>query len=250
MAKTPDAIHITIVTKQPLREKNGLSRLLDALEEDDYWLPTHWGPDERATEPYDRGLMVAEVEKFEHDYYIPGVHRRKPPRYKSYFSAKSSGYNYLKVLFESTIRRKDIHPIFEFGNALADQLQPEFGFVHPIWRLGSVSQDYSASGIIQFKDLEKYGPNALCARTWLGAYIVDLIGIETLESTGLPIVKTFWGGVQIDLVEDPWKSEFDMLRTSQVNVMQKLEKCGVFGSYRPKGNIAGSKWTPIQNNEV
>jgi len=97
-----------------------------------------------------------------------GLHRRQPPCYKAFFSARSQGLN--NVNKEFGFARMPL--IFALGDALAVALEAELGLVHPVW-LGS-GQEYGASGIINPDELQKYGLNPLCVRTWYGPHLVQL----------------------------------------------------------------------------
>jgi hypothetical protein len=240
----PDRVEITVITKSSLRSRAGLEHLLNAFESLNEFTPTHWGLDERARNPYDRNELVATVSAFKNDFYMPGLHRRQTPRYEAYFSARNQGLNYVKVEFGSSLRQKDLPHVFSLGDALAANLEAEFGFVHPVWLEGS--EEYCASGIITADELQKYGPTPVCARTWFGPHLVLLIGHERLSSSGAVIQNTPWGGIQLDLVQHPWESDVEKLSSRQLEVMKHLQPSGVFGDYTKVLEYKpGSNWKPI-----
>ena len=242
----PDTIVLTMITRRPLKTAEGLGRLLDAMESVPECAPTHWGPDERARNPYDRTEMADAVTGYPSEFFIPGFRRNKPVRYQGYFSAKNKGLKDVKLDFGTSLRKKNLPQIFSLGAALAEGLEPEVGFVHPIWRLGEASQHYSASGILKSSDLQACGPKPICARTWYGRHIVDLIGRDRIDRAGIPVMETSWGGVMLDLIESPWDSDFPVISEKQAAVMSVLEASNVFGDYSDTFNCRpNSNWMPI-----
>jgi len=101
----PDRVEIIVFTKSSLRSPVGLEHLLNAFESVKEFTPTHWGVDERARNPYDRNEVLTTVSAFKSDFHMPGLHRRQPPRYKAFFSARNQGLNYVNVEFGSFARR-------------------------------------------------------------------------------------------------------------------------------------------------
>src|SRR4051812_37839493 len=98
-----DRTLVVIFTKTALRSETGLERLLDAFDSVEEFTPTHWGQDERARDPYDRAQLIKEVSSLKSEFGMPGLQRRRPPRYKAYFSAKNSGLKVVKVEFNSPL---------------------------------------------------------------------------------------------------------------------------------------------------
>lgn len=239
------------MTQLSLRTRKGVSLLLDAFESVTDLRPTHWGPDERARNAYERDEMISAVSGFSHDFRVPGLRRTKPPRYKAYFSANNEGLNDITVEFGPSLHSRDLKLFFLLGNALAERVAPEYGFVHLIWRLGDRSQEYNASGILSAGELQACGPKAPPSRTWYGPYFVRLIGRERLCTCGADIQETSWGGIQLDLVRDPWESDFDRLHAQQMSVMNNLQPSGIFGDYtKPLKCAPGPRWIPIKESEI
>ncbi|MBE9127621.1 MULTISPECIES: hypothetical protein [unclassified Coleofasciculus] len=240
----PDRVEIVVITKSSLRSSPGLEHLVNAFESVKEFVPTHWGVDERARNPYDRNEVLTTVSDFKTDFYMPGLHRGQSPRYKAYFSARNQGLNYVNVEFGSSLRQKDLPRVFALGDALAAELEAEFGLVHPVWLEGS--QEYCASGKINADELQKYGLNPVCARTWFGSHLVQLIGRERLSNSGAIIQDTPWGGIQLDLVQQPWESDVETLSSRQHEVMKHLQPSGVFGDYTTiLAYKPGANWIPI-----
>ncbi|NOK62649.1 MAG: hypothetical protein GFH27_549293n105 [Chloroflexi bacterium AL-W] len=242
----PDAICITMITSTNLRNTVGVTHILNAFEKHPKTVPTHWGTDERARQPYNREEMISIVSDFPNDTNVPGLHRRKSPRYQAYFTAKQHDINNLKIEYRSAIDEPNLPVLFALGNALAEHLHPVFGFVHSIWDLGEQSQKYSEAGITNVRDFQEYGPQAPCTRTWFGPHLVDLIGREVLLGCDAPTTETAWGGIQLDLIDTPWEADFATLQQRQQQILQQLLPSGVFGDYsQPFEYQPGPRWVPV-----
>jgi hypothetical protein len=242
----PDSIRIIMLTPVPLGTAEGIQALLKAFEHDTAFTPTHWGPDERARNPYARDEVITHVTQQASFVAMPGLHRRTNPRYEAYFSVRRNGINEVVVEFKRGLTAKHLPAIFALGDALAGQLRPEFGMVHSVWQLGETSQQYSAVGVLTAQEFQRYGPDGLGARTWLGAHLAALIGRERLNSCSAPVQDTDWGGVRIDLVDQPWTADFPSLHAQQQHLQQCLAPSGAFGDYTQSFKYQpGPQWTPV-----
>jgi|GEM_PF-2801250 hypothetical protein len=239
----PDQVKITIITKYCLRCHAALERLVDAVESIKAFIPTHWGLDERAPNLYNRDELIATVSILKSDFYLPSLQRKNPPRYKAYFSSASKSLNYVTIEFGASLSKKDYKHVFALGNAMAEKLEAEFGIVHPVWFEGS--QEYCASGQITASEFLDYGLTPVCARTWFSSHLVNLISRESLSNSGAIIQDTSWGGLQLDLVQNPWESDVETLSCKQLSVMNYLKPSGVFGDYREVDYKPGVNWKPI-----
>lgn len=242
----PDALSITLFTARSLHGEPGLAALLDALGRDPGLLPTHWGPDSRTRDPFDRDRMIAEVTAYQSEFYVPVLRRRKAPAYEAFFSAKSSGLNYIELQVKGPVKDADTPRFFALADALAQALTPELAFVHPIWDRGEESQLYSASGVLSLKELQEFGLNPVCARTWYSPRLAGEIGRERLVQAGLSIENTAGGGVRVDLVPDPSQSDFEMLHRRQTEAMAALAPSGLYADYtRFNDFVPGPRWVPF-----
>lgn len=239
----PDQVEITVITKNSLRCHTALEQLLNAFESIKGFIPTHWGLDERASNPYNRYELIASVSTLKSDFYLPSLQRKQSPRYKAYFSAAFEGLNYVNVEFDTSLSKKYLSYVFALGDAIATNLEAEFGFVHPVWFDGS--QEYCASGQITASELQNYGPTPVCARTWFGSHLVKLIGRENLLNSGAIIQDTSWSGIQLDLVQHPWESDLETLSSQQLSVMKYLKRFGIFGDYTQLEYKPGVNWQPV-----
>jgi len=228
-----------------MKTRQGVELLLTALGPD--YVPTHWGLDERAPNPFDVEAVVAGVLGLPTSVAMPALHRRKSPRYQAYFTAKNQGLTGVKLEFSSMTSVLALRRVFELGARLASALKPHFGFVHPIWRLGDRSQTYSAIGILSVTEYAKFGPKGLCARTWIGPLLLDRITTALLRGSGAFVVQESWGGAHVDLVEEPWSAGFERLAQAQTRSMQHLVPAGVWSDHSvPYDPKPGPRWTALE----
>lgn len=229
--------HFPLDTSQP----GEFQRVLQSLEAEPLLVPTHAGYDERKREPYDRDAVLG---------MVPGkrggliLWRTKAPKYsKGYVSAQKIGANWAKVELSSPSDRH-LEGLFESWTRLCDQWHPQFGFVHSLWALGDESQPYNQGHKTAIRTVREHGLASLHARTWFGPDLVLLMGKERLLS--LPNTRsTAWGGVQLDLVEKPWESDFETLYKHQQERLQVIRSWGFVGDYsRFNQPVAGPNWTP------
>jgi hypothetical protein len=103
-----------------------------------------------------------------------------------------------------------------------------------------------AASVITPDELQAYGPLGLCTRTWLGAHLFGLIGRVSLEQAGAIVSDESWGGVRVDVIEQPWEHEPAELIVPYQRVMKSLRTGGVFGDYARIDHYAhGTKWKPV-----
>jgi hypothetical protein len=245
----PDRVKLGIFTWRNLREKANFELLLNAFENLNDLVPTHWALEDSEDpktkfSPYDHDVLLAEVGSLYDDEDLPVLHRRENPKYQAYLLADDERLNRISIEFSSSVRAVDLPQIFTLGTNLATNLDAELAFVHPIWN-GS-GREYSAPSVIKVPELQSYGLYSVYVRTWFGPYLANLIGRERLYDCGGYAQDTKWGGIQLDLVENPWQADVEVLSNTQTKVKQNLDSSGVFGDYTKVLEYkAGKNWTPI-----
>jgi hypothetical protein len=216
-----------------------VSALLDALGSD--FTPTHWGENERCRLAFDREKMIATIGAYPPDHYIPGVARRRPFAYAGWFVTDAGTMQKVYLEFGPPPDPAALQTVFDLGERLARHLTPLFGTVHPVW-LGK-GQDYNAASVLCDKELRQFGPGSLCARTWFGPHLIDLIGRERLAGAVHSLVELPGGCVQADLLSDPWAHDIGTLEPARVRGMAALAEAEVFGDYSVfRKYKAGVRW--------
>lgn len=236
-------LEILIITAANLREAGGLNRLIAAFEANQQTVPTNWGADERAREAYNRATLVERISSWTHNSGTPGLKRRTAPQYRAYFSADPSRLNYVNLEGAKNNSQSASQQLFGLGDALALQLEAVFGVVNLV--ADASPRITLAASRISARDLQRNGPGAVGARTWLGPHIVNLVGRNTLSAAGLEFVETSWGGVQFDLLPEPLLADVDALVARQQALMEALRPTGIFGDYSASDYEPGSNWIPV-----
>jgi hypothetical protein len=246
---TMDKLLIVMLTKLPLGKEEALASLLRAFEQRDAFIPTNWGKDEKARLAYDHDEFVRAAPSFSEHTYAGIARVKKKPSYRGYFRTGKSNLNVLHVDYSvGSLREKDPAEIYSWGDLLAETLQIEFGIVHQIGDYDAITDFYGASGNIDTSYLQGFGLKAVCARTWFGPYLSNLIGNDLFRECNVPTEKTSWGGTRLDLIESPWQADDKTLLDRQSQVLSVLKKAGIFGDF--SGGLQsrfkrGDRWAPI-----
>jgi hypothetical protein len=238
-----------MLTKLPLGKKEVLCALLDVFEQNAMFAPTNWGKDERARLKYSREEFLSATEIFTEQHYAGISRTKKKPGYRGYFRTGKYGLSKLDIDFAAkSLAEKHLVEAYSWSMVLADTLQTEFGVVHQIRDYKAITNFYGGSGHIDKDYLQGYGLDAVCARTWFGPHVSSLIGDDLFNECNVPITKTSWGGIRLDLIESPWLADDKALMERQDRVMPVLKKSGVFADF--SGGIQcrfkkGERWIPI-----
>jgi hypothetical protein len=221
-----------------------LARVLTALEGEPLVVPTHVSADERKRLPYERTTAVEQAKSTALGWL--NLWRTKVPKYSDgYLSGNQQSHNKLGVDYQAGLEEDRVSGLFDAWTRLANVLHPEFGFVHPLWKLGTPeSNQYSRGVRLKVHEFRDTGIYTVHARTWFGPDVVKIIGPDRL--LGLPHAKeTEWGGVQLDLVESPASASLDTLYPRQREVRQALDEWGVLGDYSNGLKLKpGRNWVP------
>jgi hypothetical protein len=133
--------------------------------------------------------------------------------------------------------------LFATWTRIAEATHTEFGLIHCLIK-NEHSQAYNYGFGVNYRDVRDCGFLKFHARTWLGADLTSFIGRKRLLD--LPHTReTSWGGVQLDLVPEPWLADFDTLYRRQQEVMAIFDSWGLLGNYtNVSQTLPGPKWTP------
>lgn len=229
----PDKVIVEIFQQSPFGSVEKMSQYLDTLHSSLNFIPTHWAKNER---PSDKRKYVRDEVLFYGedigDYGLVHLYRQQPPVYTLYFeSNKRFKPSVLRLSFEEA---KDFSidmtkEIFEISSTFAHQLEAIFGYVWLAWY--GDEEKYMPIKSVRSGELARYGPNPVHARTWLGFHLIKLIGRDILSQCNETIRDTEWGGVEMDLMPEPWSAALDELVNRQREVMECLQETEVFGDY-------------------
>jgi hypothetical protein len=239
-------VRFTLMTMQPLDDAAVNGALLDAFEPD--FRPTHANADEDARDEYQRDAFLAAIvaarQKLGGEFHTCAVARKKAPKYAGHFWSRGTTMpSYLSLTFDE-VAPPQVAPILALGDRLAAVLRVDYGTAHLTFP--EATPLYNGSGGTLPKDLPKFGPRPLGARTWLAPHIVGLIGRDRLDASGVHATSTPWGALRIDLLDDLARQPMAALQAKQSEVMASLADTGVFAIYQP-GTVMkkAPNWKPL-----
>jgi hypothetical protein len=196
-----------------MRSERWVRRLLGVFEEFPAFAPTHWSPtDQRSMPPYVGEEAARGVVGDEFSMAQAVFERAREPKYDGFLFASNEELSTVKLKFDSVAKAQTYEALYAFGSRLARRVEPEFGVLHPVWKLGKKSQAYSGSGLNRAQDVQEYGLSSFCARTWLGKRLSGLLG-DVAEEAGLNPTALTKRVLEIDLLESPWLADFETMST-------------------------------------
>jgi hypothetical protein len=176
-----------------------------------------------------------------------GAHlwRSKAPKYATaYVSANNVTHNNLSFEHTSGLNAALLEQLFAAWTRVASNLRVELGHLHLLIKRGATSEEYNYGAFGNLKQIRAYGLRSLAARNWFGPDLTGIIGRDRLLS--LPhATATAWGGVQLDLVRDPWTADFEALVAEQARLISIFNSWGFMGNYGGVvDKLPGPSWTP------
>jgi len=144
------------------------------------------------------------------------------------------------MLFTKAPGGADAETPFTLGDALADALRAEYGVVHRTFP--DVADSYNDAANSHPDRIDEYGLSRVADRTYFGKTVVDLFGKDVLQ--GVAVTRpNGWGGLTMDLVDEPWRAAAADLVEAQSQVMKQLEPSGLFARREGvSGMVAGPRW--------
>jgi hypothetical protein len=249
MMSKPDRLYLGIYTWSSLIEPANVEAWLSAFESHDGLKPTHWYADDdpedegfSGYQPYSRDALIQEVSSLKGLSDPPSLCRREIPQYTALLRNTHLNFKSISVDFDKKIRAKDIPEICTWAGSLVSNVNVEVAFLEPAW--DNIDYDYEYTTGTLAENLYNYGLRNIAARTWLGAYLVGLIGRERLHNCGGYAQDIEAGGVMLDLVKDPLQTDAQTLTDAQKEVKENLESTGVFGNHTGVRKL-GANWAPF-----
>ncbi|MGO4531471.1 hypothetical protein AB4Z30_20525 [Paenibacillus sp. 2TAF8] len=257
----PNLFNILMYPTVKLREKHILNCLLDSFEYDDKFTPTTWGNSEIIRVGYNRQEIIER--SFNDLSQISEVHlqRDKMVKYSGYFELDSNLRSFLKFSFDKSMNRKHWRDVFELSDQLAETVKPRYGITHISWPAVTPWQTEKEK-IHKWMNLSSYpvpvkffpnGPLGIGMRTYLSGDILEMFGRDVLVKCPAVIKDLSWGGIQIDLVENPWESDLEQLLERWMEVMEYLNKLEVIAVPNFEDNMGvtfnpNNKWKDYLRN--
>ncbi|MCM3004565.1 hypothetical protein [Priestia koreensis] len=213
------------------KEEETLRRLLDVLESHESFKPTHWGNSETIKVEYNREELIQKVieEGNVSEIYL---HRNKSVSYTFNVKVNSSPRSFLDMDFSKSIPEKLWANFFTLSDQLAEIAKPRFGLAHPFWpaahpwntereRVHKWMNICAQPVPVRFLS---NGPLGLGMRTYIGSEILDLVDAKSMQEIPAFLSTLEWGGIKIDLVEDPLDVNLDTLLDRWLEAMNHLKR--------------------------
>lgn len=220
-----------------LHNESVLTRLLEALERFDAFMPTHWGHDELTRLNYDPKELIEQALSKQRPRSEIHLHRTKAAQYSGYFDLHLSFRAYLHIKFTSVPRA--LWPqFFELSDGIANVVQPRFGIAHMFWpstipwqnerqRLHRWMNFAAQTAPVNFGPK---GPLGLGNRTYMNGEMIELFGKEAIQSAPVIRKELDWNGVRLDIADPLWEAAPEELLDSWLQAMEHLRSTEVIAA--------------------
>ena len=209
--------------------------VIDALLAQPNFTPEVWSTKERGGLPFDYEKAV-NYRTGAPDGLTLFLRRKKAIQYDlSMFLHKQPA---LIMNYEPVPDAKHWPALYALAEGFANAYQPDLLWVKPVFEREFDADDarsrtlarISQAGTVAPIAYRKKGIGGLGFRTVLGPLLIQQIGMDRL-TTLPPLIVTKplpWGGVLIDLLQNPWTHSLDELSDAWDACMQHLEPSGFF----------------------
>ncbi|MCG7376056.1 hypothetical protein MH215_03570 [Paenibacillus sp. ACRSA] len=228
-----------------------LNRVLDVFETSEYFMPTLWGNSEKSKYQYDRGTLINEVSS---DQMLSEIYLRRnnSNKFEGRFSTELSPRSFLNFKFDSKITPSQWSDIFDLSDKLAEIIKPSYGVAHVFWPIPEkmdieykktfLLMDYCAQPTPV--DFVQSGPAGVAMRTYFSGKVKDLFGDYFIQNIPAKVTKTVWGGIRIDLDDEPWKTDISQVLYNFKEVMGYLEQKSILAIPEYDEQLRGITFSP------
>ncbi|UNL83222.1 hypothetical protein [Priestia koreensis] len=230
----PNYFSISMYPTVAFNEEELLGRLLDVFESNEKFAPTHWGNSETVRVEYNREEIL---EKVISEGRVSEVHlyRDKSVNYRGSFQVRSGHGSFLDLEFQKSIAKKMWPDFFKLADQIAEIAKPSFGTAQMSWpvphpwntereRLQKWMNISSLPIPVRFRP---NGPLGVGARTYFSGHILEMFDRDFLLNAPAVVSELEWGGVCMDLLQDPLEADRDTWLDRWLDVMNYLEPAQV-----------------------
>ena len=230
----PDFFSITMYPTVSFNEEEVLGRLLDVFESNEKFAPTHWGNSEMVRVEYNRQEILEKVVS-EHKVSEVYLYRDKSVNYSGSFEVNWSHRSFLKFEFHESIPKKLWPAFFELSDQIAEIAKPSYGVTQIFWPL-SYPWNTERERLQMWMEISSQpipvrflpnGPLGVGARTYFSGHILEMFDKELLQNSPAVVSELDWGGLCIDILNNPLESDSDTLLDNWLQVMKYLEPAQV-----------------------
>jgi hypothetical protein len=203
--------------------------LLQALEADPAFAPSHWGPGERVRKPYSAEEVLAAADAAGSRSLTIFLQHDKVIRYSG--EVDFGRLPYMSFEFHKSFPAKRWPNLLDLTDRLAAAVKPRIGILH-IFRLSTQPWVTEADRLGRWMSFaafpipvwfRSYGPLGVGMRTYFGQDIREMFGRDLLLASPAAAKALDWGGVRIDLAADLWDIDPIELVERWKTVMDHLE---------------------------
>lgn len=233
---TPNLFSTIMYPSLSIDNEEILGNLLDVFESNDKFAPTHWGNSEQVKVEYNRNEIIEKVsERRISEVYL---HRNKTVKYTGSFKVHMSPRSFLDLEVHKSMPKKLWPAFFELSDKIAEIVKPSFGVTHIFWPpTYPWNNDNDRNHIwmnlcsypVPVKFLQN-GPLGVGTRTYFSNYILEMFGRDLLKKAPAIISEFNWGGMSIDVVENPWDADISELLDNWLKVMNYLKSSNVIAT--------------------
>lgn len=220
----------------PFDTSRKMDQLLDFLESETQYAPKYYGFNERKRLPYDR--HAAATAQGNVDLLL---WRQRGIQYFGSISRFPFSVNRLIFRTTNISSGGDMENIYAIVSRLVTIFGVEYGAIHERF-VGFQEHDraYLATYSLKAREFYENGVPGIGARTFFGSMLADRVGRERLAQ--LPNVTPLPdGGIQLDLVSEPWTADYETLLEAHRRVYPILAESGMFTAH--PSNERASGWT-------
>lgn len=219
-----------------LEERAALDQLLSVFESDDKFVPALWGNNEMIRLNYNRNELIERVSLKQPKFSEIYLHRDKTVRYSGHFDLTLTKRSFLSFTFDKSMHQKNWSTYFMLSDQIAEIVKPRFGVTHIFWPAQTpwkteIERMQKWMNLCSYPVPVKFFPNGplgLGMRTYLGGDVLEMFDREILSDIPAVVTDLSWGGIRIDLAENPWELDSEELLNNWMKVMQHLEKAHLF----------------------
>lgn len=230
----PNYFTIAMYPTVSINQEEILGRLLDVFESNEKFAPTHWGNSETVKVEYNRREIL---EKVISERRVSEVHlyRDKAVHYKGSFKVNWSHSSYLEFEFHKSIPKKLWSVFFELSDQIAEIVKPRYGVSQIFWK-ASYPWNTEYERLHMWMNMSSLpipvrflpnGPLGVGARTYFSGHILEMFDKEFLLNIPAVVSELEWGGICMDLLQNPLEADRDTLLDRWLHVMKYLEPAQV-----------------------
>ncbi|MDM5155465.1 hypothetical protein QUF88_17155 [Bacillus sp. DX1.1] len=230
----PNYFSIAMYPTVSFNQEEILGRILDVFESNEKFAPTHWGNCETVRVEYNREEII---EKVISERRVSEVHlyRDKSVNYRGSFEVNLSHGSFLEFEFHKSIPKKLWPAFFELSDQIAKIVKPRYGVAQICWPVPypwntERERLYMRMNISSLPIPVRFlpnGPLGLGARTYFSGHILEMFDKELLLNSPAVVSELNWGGIRMDLLNNPLEADGDILLDSWLHVMKYLEPAQV-----------------------